>query len=362
MPGVKRARRDGREDPIALEDEIFGMMGSEGTRDPFEEPSPPSRSQPTGGSDPVYGFDLDDDVDLVAEPRRRGGDGLPYLGLLGGLAGLLVVVGGLWLVFAPAGDEESGQGAPSVAGQDQTPSFPGSAPESGSVGGAPSVPGLPIVQAEEEPFRVPPQTPGGLQVENQDKLVYGRLEDETARNEGTPQVEELLPSPARPVVPPQPALNPEPVAPPSPPAVPVEAPRPPPAIPEQSAAAAPPQTPRPVPAPATTLAPAPAPAPTVASAPEPSAPENVAATVQQGPQVQLAAFRERRLAEEHWRAVSAAHPDLLGDVPHVIVFADLGDRGQYYRLRAGPLSGDAAARALCQSLKQRNVECLIVRE
>jgi len=359
MPGVKRARRDGREDPIALEDEMLGMMGPDGARDPLEDPKRPSRSQLAGGSGSGYGFDLDDDVDLVAEPRRRGGDGLPYLGLLGGLAGLLVVVGGLWLVFAPAGDEDPGQGAPAVAGLGSTPASRASAPDSGSIGGAPSVPGLPIIRAEEEPFKVPPQTPGGLQVENQDKLVYGRLEDGTARNEDTPQVEELLPAPTRPVVPPQPVVTPEPVAvAPSPPAVVAEAP-PPPAIPEQGAAAALPQTLRPAPA----VAPVPEPAPvSQASAPENPAPENVAATVQQGPQVQLAAFRERRLAEEQWRAVSAAHPDLLGDVPHVIVFADLGDRGQYYRLRAGPLSGDAAARALCQALKQRNVECLIVRE
>jgi cell division septation protein DedD len=46
----------------------------------------------------------------------------------------------------------------------------------------------------------------------------------------------------------------------------------------------------------------------------------------------------------------------------VVVFADLGDRGQFYRLRAGPFDDIATAEGLCRSLKQRDVECLVVRE
>jgi cell division septation protein DedD len=91
-------------------------------------------------------------------------------------------------------------------------------------------------------------------------------------------------------------------------------------------------------------------------------PENVADAAAAGPQVQLAAFRQRAPAEQHWDQLAAAHPDLLADVPHVVVFADLGDRGQFYRLRAGPFAAAETAQTLCRSLKQRDVECLVVRE
>ncbi|MBB5086295.1 SPOR domain-containing protein [Roseospira marina] len=364
------------------------MMGSEGRRDPFEEP-PPSR-EPVDREPVDFDFDLDDD-DLVAEPRARQRDGLPYVGLLGGLAALVVVAGGLWLVFAPSSDDTvtMPSGGSSVAVLEPMPSD-GAA--SGAASGTADGPELPVVRAEDSPYREAPESPGGMQVENKDKLIYGRLDGEGEAGEGA-GVEELLPAPARPQPPPQPDPKPElapqrsegapdavPGAPPMPGGagdVAEEAPGgtsenggvPAPFLPEtpESESAEPEAAPEPPPAPAapavpsvTERPPAPPPAP---AAPEPQPePENVAATAQQGPQVQLAAFRERSLAERQWAQLKAAHPDLLGSVPHVIVFADLGDRGQFYRLRAGPLGSADAAQSLCQALKLRDVECLIVRE
>jgi hypothetical protein len=40
--------------------------------------------------------------------------------------------------------------------------------------------------------------------------------------------------------------------------------------------------------------------------------------------------------------------------------ADLGDRGTFYRLRAGPIADEAKARAICDSLAGRGASCIIV--
>jgi hypothetical protein len=72
-----------------------------------------------------------------------------------------------------------------------------------------------LVQAETDPYKIKPEDPGGLQVENTDKLVYERLGG-TARVEDQPTVEQLLPGPARPVAPPAPLPPPAPVAVPDP--------------------------------------------------------------------------------------------------------------------------------------------------
>ncbi len=54
----------------------------------------------------------------------------------------------------------------------------------------------------------------------------------------------------------------------------------------------------------------------------------------------------------------AAHGDVLEGLKPRIARVDLGpDTGVFFRLRAGPLADEAAAWALCQELKQRDVYC-----
>ncbi|MQX35609.1 SPOR domain-containing protein [Roseospira navarrensis] len=400
MPGVRKPGQGGRDEPVALDDQMFRILPDDGLDYGTSESGEDARTDPSGRG---FTFDLDDDDDdLVAEPppaRRRG----PPLWLMAaGLGALVVVGGGLWVIFSPSDEAPQAGSGPSVAvlapaaPDEAAPSADGGPGMADSAAPAPAAPApapapdLPVVRAEEEPYKVRPEDPGGQTVEDQDKLIYGRLEDGDPAD-GGPEVEQLLPEPARPMAPPVPEPAPEPPV--TPPAEqPATAPEPAadagpatadaaaddgipapfsdaaPPVPEtegadaeETASASEPAAPEPAPVPEAPPGPAaePAPAPEVPTA---TAPENVVAAVQDGPQVQLAAFRERALAERHWERVSAAHPDLLGDVPHVIVFADLGDRGQFYRLRAGPLGSDDAARTLCESLKQRDVECLIVRE
>ena len=77
--------------------------------------------------------------------------------------------------------------------------------------------------------------------------------------------------------------------------------------------------------------------------------------------VQLAALRSRADAEAAWRRLKRANGDLLGDLHAKIMRVDLGDRGVFYRLRAGPLASAAMASALCSRLKAHKLDCLVVK-
>jgi outer membrane usher protein len=76
--------------------------------------------------------------------------------------------------------------------------------------------------------------------------------------------------------------------------------------------------------------------------------------------IQLAAFRTPRDAEAAWPTIRDRHDDLLTVLQAVVVEVDLGTRGTFYRLQAGPLADIAAARQLCVSLRERGQSCLIV--
>lgn len=53
----------------------------------------------------------------------------------------------------------------------------------------------PLIQAEQGPYKVRPENPGGIAIPHQDKLIYGRLSGEADQ-----PVERLLPPPEQPVV------------------------------------------------------------------------------------------------------------------------------------------------------------------
>ena len=99
-------------------------------------------------------------------------------------------------------------------------------------------------------------------------------------------------------------------------------------------------------------APPPAPQPSVAKAPP----------VVEVYLVQLLAARSRDAAEGAWKRLRDRHRELLGRLSPSVVRADLGhEKGIFYRLRAGPLGNEAAARALCAQLTARKVTCLVIR-
>jgi cell division septation protein DedD len=194
---------------------------------------------------------------------------------------------------------------------------------------------VPLIKAVSDPIKVRPEKPGGMEVPNQDKLVYSRMNP----GEPPPPVEKLLPLPETPVAKPAP-------------------------LPEDKS----PQKATEV-AKATPKGPAPA-APKIAERKIAKKEEAMAkagaalaviAPAVGGYAIQLVASRSRDRAREHWRKLQKAHGDILGNLTHKVVTADLGDRGTFYRLRAGSLPDRAAAERICAKLAARKIGCLVVK-
>jgi|GEM_PF-2089342 len=79
-------------------------------------------------------------------------------------------------------------------------------------------------------------------------------------------------------------------------------------------------------------------------------------------EVQLASYRSEADAMSGWSKLSARAGSTLGGMEPVVRRADLGpDKGIYYRLRTQGFA-KADAQSLCQSLKARDIDCLVVRE
>ena len=102
---------------------------------------------------------------------------------------------------------------------------------------------------------------------------------------------------------------------------------------------------------------APPPAPQTAATPAAPA----AASVASGYLIQIAAVREPERAESEWGRLQRQHPDTLRGLKLVVVRADLGDKGVFWRLRAGPFADEAAAKARCADLAKRKVGCMVVK-
>lgn len=217
----------------------------------------------------------------------------------------------------------------------------------------------PLVRSDQKPEKVRPDQPGGMAVPNQDKTVYDRVQPET----NAKQPEQLLPPPEEPVARPKEQAPAEGAAP-----------------PESKSAEAKPSEPKaaeqkaPETKPAETKPaeqkPAQKPvekkaaeqkatgAPTPVTPPAMKAPQTASAG---GYRVQLGALRSEEEAAKAIAKLKSSNADLLGQVALTAQRADLGEKGTYYRVQSGPLGDQAAAKALCDSLRSRNVGCIVVR-
>ena len=207
---------------------------------------------------------------------------------------------------------------------------------------------VPLIKAENKPIKVRPEKPGGMEVPNQDKLVYSRMNP----GERPPPVEKLLPLPETPVA--KPAASPEDGS----------------TGKAKKVAETAPTAEAPAAAKSTAKSAPALPAPKIAGREKATKEEAMAkagaelaviAPALGGYAIQLVALRSRDRAQEHWRKLRKAHGDILGNLTHTVVTADLGDRGTFYRLRAGRLPDRAAAERLCAKLAARKVGCLVVK-
>ncbi len=212
-----------------------------------------------------------------------------------------------------------------------------------------------VVQAPVTPSRVKPENAGGLVPPNQDKEVFNRI----APGAVATQPEKLLPSAEVPKLPP--AGLPAPAA----------------AKPEVIAA----KTPTPVQTPATGPGTGPAPAtaaPPPAQVPPATAQPAVATTpasTEAGPsiaslienmsgptggwRVQIAAVKSEDVAKSTWARLQSAHGDVLANLRMQAVRVDLGEKGVWYRVQAGPLD-EKQAQSVCSTLKGRRADCVPV--
>lgn len=189
----------------------------------------------------------------------------------------------------------------------------------------------PVIRADDSPSKVAPLNPGGMKIPHQDRSVYDRMSG-SGESDGLSDAEHLLPKaeepmamqPAAPAVPPTPTdVQPAPVSP-------VET------------------TPSVTPALLTPTAPA---------APQPQPAAKAATATAGGYVAQIAAFRDEASARTEFRNLQKKFPSLIGMTAD-IQKADLGNKGIYYRLRAGYLD-KSAAQTLCTELKAKGQACLV---
>ena len=235
-----------------------------------------------------------------------------------------------------------------------------------------AVASMPVIKADNGPTRVRPDNPGGMNVPNQDALVLN--DPGSTPNRAAGGVEKLLPPPETPLPRPTPANGA---------AVGTAGPSnavqsseasssvpPPIAAPSRSAGSEPPAPTAPSPAatassPPPAAAAPPAPAPTQAAAAPAAARAPITAAKpapggKGGWRVQLAAVKSEQAAALEWARIQKANPE-LGELTVSLPRVDLGEKGVFYRVQAGPLSDAAAAERLCSELKERKQGCIVVK-
>lgn len=281
-------------------------------------------------------IDPEERTDVYTEPREEAYP-RPRTRVLRVAAALVVMgvfAGGLWFAYV------EGQRHSAASG------------DSGDV---------PLIRADNAPMKVKPANPGGMQIPDRDLLIYGQQR---------PQVEHLLPPPEQPMARPSaPPPSPKPTTPQMPapagaaPGAPLAAPPADAAAgsapgPQNVRGASPPDSGQP----RLTSAAAEAArelAPSAASSK--SQPAHGAQTKTSGLRLQLGSVRSESEARGTWDRLKHQNADLLGHLSGTAIRADLGDKGVYYRIQAGPVADASAADRICGELRQRGLGCIIVR-
>ena len=248
----------------------------------------------------------------------------------------------------------------------------------------------PLIKADQQPFKVKPENPGGMAVPDQDKEIYDRIGRADQSSVPPPNTERLLPPPETPLPHPvaaAPTVTSAPASGPvmSPPAAQASA-NPPPATPTPTAPSSNPNIGSrvlgaPVPQNVKTLSTVPpggasAPAPAIPAAPPAAptkppaetktasvAPAAVAPHATSGPMLRaaIASLRTEAEAKREWARQRRLYPEALARITPAYASIDLGGKGVYWRIYVGPTEPSASARARCAALKQKKVDCFVAR-
>jgi SPOR domain len=209
-----------------------------------------------------------------------------------------------------------------------------------------------VVQAPTTPSRVKPENAGGLVPPNQDKEVFNRI----APGALPTQPEKLLPASTNPKLP----ANGLP-APAAPKSAEPEATKAPTSLQPATAGGGP----TPPPAGATTPATPTTPATTDVKPGTTETGPSIASLIDNisGPtggwRVQVASVKNEDVAKSTWARLQSAHGDVMANLRMQAVRVDLGDKGVWYRVQAGPLD-EKQAQGICGTLKGRKTDCVVV--
>lgn len=198
----------------------------------------------------------------------------------------------------------------------------------------------PKIVADNTPFKVELEDVGGVETPNQDKTVYdvmvGKKPNETVTARPSAEVPIELPKAANIKVDPAP-IKPTPIKKPQAPA-----PRPQAANPSGSIKAAGPGY--------------------IKTAP----PTRSGGTIRTGNSdyvVQVASVRTPEAAQDVWNKTETKFSDVINSQMYAdIKYADLAEKGVYYRLRVAGLADKPAAAALCETFKTRGQACFVTRK
>lgn len=246
---------------------------------------------------------------------------------------------------------------------------------------------LVVVEADKSPLKEKPADPGGMKFPNQDKTVFETFAAGSAQ--APAKVERIVPAPEEPMPKQMNASDtttwvnnnsgqpeqvigheekaPEPTV--AAPAAPVPT-----LAPAPAPAPVAPAAPAPVVNVAPAAPPAPVPAPvkpvveektavkndTVESytRPKETPPAKAEPKATSKAKIQLGAYRSEKEARDSWNKIKAKHGELAGKTP-IVVKADLGEKGIYYRLRASGFASPAEAKSLCAALSAKGQACIL---
>jgi cell division septation protein DedD len=99
----------------------------------------------------------------------------------------------------------------------------------------------------------------------------------------------------------------------------------------------------------------------MAPAAPPAPLQPIVAAAATGWRLQLGSMRSPDAVAPEWARLEKAQADILGSLDMASVRADLGERGVFYRIEAGPIADQQTAKRLCAELRERKVGCILVR-
>jgi hypothetical protein len=198
-----------------------------------------------------------------------------------------------------------------------------------------------VVQAPPTPSRIKPDNAGGLVPPNQDKEVFNRI----APGAVPTQPEKLLPVSTNPKLPPN-GLP----APAAPKPADADATKPGTAAPAASSS---------TPPPANTVQPTDVKPGTTEAGPSIASLIDNLSGPTGGWRIQVASVKSEDVAKSTWARLQSAHGDVMASLRMQAVRVDLGDKGVWYRVQAGPLD-EKQAQNICSTLKTRKTDCVPV--